>query len=397
VPFENETHYSTCVGDPEQFRRHVMTVFSKHPELFPLGFADGFTFHDCTRSRKLDLRLRRIKLTSTKTVFLVRPSLVMPYMAGRTDEVEKALYLRQWAVPFDALAYLYGRNPMYWYRACRSLGRHSIVGTTVKDAATLPSHLIVDEKHTTLEGTKVYVPTTAAAGVFLGVSVVEAAGTEDLTAGYGEFAEEARALAPGYAPETICADGWEPTRSAWLSLFPTVTIVLCFLHSILKVRDRCRRDARQRSLLLEKLWHVYEAATRCEFSQRLRRVREWAERALPGGGVREAVLKTCAKGERFAVAYAHPKAARTSNGVDRLMNYQDRVLYTMRYFHGTRASAKLMMRSAALIWNFHPYGARTRRRDRTRRSPFYDLNGVEYHKNWLHNLLIAGSLGGRPR
>ena len=49
----------------------------------------------------------------------------------------------------------------------------------------------------------------------------------------------------------------------------------------------------------------------------------------------------------------------------------------------------------ALQWNFHPYGARTRRDDPTRRSPFHDLNGFEYHPNWLHNLLIASSMGGR--
>ncbi len=38
-------------------------------------------------------------------------------------------------------------------------------------------------------------------------------------------------------------------------------------------------------------------------------------------------------------------------------------------------------------WNFHPYGVRSRRDDPSRRSPFHDLNGFEYHPNWLHNLL----------
>jgi hypothetical protein len=46
------------------------------------------------------------------------------------------------------------------------------------------------------------------------------------------------------------------------------------------------------------------------------------------------------------------------------------------------------------MWNYHPYGARSRRNDPTRRSPFHDLNGFEYHPNWLHNLLIASSMGG---
>jgi hypothetical protein len=48
----------------------------------------------------------------------------------------------------------------------------------------------------------------------------------------------------------------------------------------------------------------------------------------------------------------------------------------------------------ALLWNFHPYGKRTRAKDPDRRSPFKDLNGFEYHENWLRNLLIAGSMNG---
>ena len=36
------------------------------------------------------------------------------------------------AVLTDALAYVFGRNAMYWYRIYLSLGRASIVGTTIK-------------------------------------------------------------------------------------------------------------------------------------------------------------------------------------------------------------------------------------------------------------------------
>ena len=67
----------------------------------------------------------------------------------------------------------------------------------------------------------------------------------------------------------------------------------------------------------------------------------------------------------------------------------------MGSLHGTPDATRLAMRAMALEWNFHPYGARTRRNDPTRCSPFHDLNGFEYHPNWLHNLLIASSMGGR--
>ncbi|MCP5493246.1 MAG: hypothetical protein H7A23_16785 [Leptospiraceae bacterium] len=75
------------------------------------------------------------------------------------------------------------------------------------------------------------------------------------------------------------------------------------------------------------------------------------------------------------------------------MNYQDRILYGMKYFHRTIESAKLYSRAMALLWNFHPYSSRLKYKG-NRISPFADLNGFIYHENWLHNMLVASSLGG---
>lgn len=58
--------------------------------------------------------MRRIRLLETAEVYQLRPEFVMPYMVGRTDEVEKGLYLRRYGVPFDALAHLFGRDASYW-------------------------------------------------------------------------------------------------------------------------------------------------------------------------------------------------------------------------------------------------------------------------------------------
>ena len=60
---------------------------------------------------------------------------------------------------------------MYWYRLVRSLGRFSLVGTTVQAAERLPRHLVADEKHTTLvedKTRKVYLATTAGAAAARG-------------------------------------------------------------------------------------------------------------------------------------------------------------------------------------------------------------------------------------
>jgi hypothetical protein len=106
------------------------------------------------------------------------------------------------------------------------------------------------------------------------------------------------------------------------------------------------------------------------------------------------VLKRCRRRADFTPASDCPQAHRTSNAVDRLLNDQDRVLDAMRYCHATTASARLAVRAMALQGNFHPYGARLRRDQPSRVSPFHDLNGFQYHPNWLHNLLIASSMGG---
>ena len=229
----------------------------------------------------------------------------------------------------------------------------------------------------------------------LGATVTDAASADALEAAYGEFAEEAHALSPTSSPQTVCTDGWEGTPSAWKRLVPTVSVSLCFLHAVLKIAARCGRDRATRPLVLGRVWAVSPACTRAQFSQRLRRLREWATGGLPDGPRRQMVLPLCGKGPQFAHAYRFPGAHRTSNARDRLMHHQDRRLYAMRCFHCTPDAARLAMCAMALQWNCHPYGARTRRDDPTRRSPFHDLKGFEYHSNWLHHLLIAASMGGR--
>jgi hypothetical protein len=360
----------------------------------PARTAEGFVLHDQRWSLKQQLMLRRIELKATAGVFLVRPSFLMPSMVGRTEAVEKALSLRHWGVPFDALVSVFGRDAMDWYRAEMALGRPTIVGSTVKQPEQLPKHVLADEKHTWALGQEVSVATTVGGGCILGATVTEAASADALEAAYGELAQEARALSPTYSPKTVCTDGWEGTQSAWRSLFPTVCILLCFLHSVVKIAKRCGRDRKTRMLILDRVWAAYDSCTRAQCSQRLRRLRAWANARRPEGALRQRVLKLCTKGPQFARAYRFPGAHRTSNALDRLMNHQDRRLYARRSLHGTPEAARLAVRAMALQWNFHPYGSRTRRSAPTRRSPFHDLNGFEYHPNWLHNLLIASSMGG---
>lgn len=324
LPFHSEEHYRNCVQDLSLFRQHLAKVQAAHPELFPSVFTKGYTFHDCYSSRKLKIVVRRIKLKANKEVFTLRPSFVMPYFIASTDEVERALYLRQWGVPFEALAYVFGRDAMFWYRAWLCLGRTNLVGTSVKSAQAMPADLVADEKITWVCGREVAVATTAGGGCFLGVTVVDKDDTEGLLAGYGEFAKQAEEVFTGYQPRSVCTDGWKATREAWRKLFPHIRLVLCYLHSALKIAQRCRGELRCE--VLERVWQAYRAETKRAFSQRLRRLQQWATQQL-SGAVSEMVLKLCKRRKDFTVAYESPGAARTSNAVDRLLNRVDRLLY----------------------------------------------------------------------
>ena len=146
----------------------------------------------------------------------------MPYMTGFVKNIEKPLFLRKFAVPFWALSYCFGKNPMFWYRLEASIGRHSLLRTTIKSAEKLPQHLSADEKHTRLLGEKTYIATTAGSVCILGANVSESASGEDLQKAYSVFKEEAACVNPEYQSDTVNTDGWLPTQNAWKKLFPGI-------------------------------------------------------------------------------------------------------------------------------------------------------------------------------
>ena len=169
----DEQEYQVIVDSPEQFRQYIDEMREEHPEIFPTGIEKGYSLYGVIKSTKLGIKIRRIIVKATKQIYQVRPSFVMPYMIGKTEELEKPLYLRRFGVPYEALAYVFGKDPMYWYRAIAAFGRFSLLGTTVKDSLEMPDHLVADEKHSWLRGERVYLPTTAAKGCILGVDVVK--------------------------------------------------------------------------------------------------------------------------------------------------------------------------------------------------------------------------------
>jgi len=163
-------------------------------------------------SKKTGILTRRIIVNGVS--YTIRPSFVMPYHVAFSADVENALFLRKFNVPFWALSHMLGRDAMYWYRMEQSLGRNSIIGTTIKDPALLPEHIAADEKHSRLKGDKIYVATTVGENCILGASVSEDAGEKGLKKGYGIFKDEALDVNPNYQPKSVNTDGWKATINA---------------------------------------------------------------------------------------------------------------------------------------------------------------------------------------
>ena len=118
-------------------------------------------------------------------------------MVGPRDDVEGPLFLRTFGVPFWALARVFGRDPMYWYRLEVGLGRNSVVGTTVR-RAELPEHLLADEHHQTARRREGLHRHHRRRGLLPGGRAwPRTAGADDLTAAYGVFKAEARDVRAG--------------------------------------------------------------------------------------------------------------------------------------------------------------------------------------------------------
>jgi len=392
VPFSQEI-YCAHIQDAKSFRKCIDKCVQSFPELFPPEISKGYRMKDIYYSKKQAIPIRRIDIGGISHT--IRPSFIMPYMTGVMSEIEKALFLRKFNVPFWALSHVFGKNPMYWYRIEQALGRNSIVGTTVRNPLDIPEDLGADEKHTWILGKKAYIATTVGNGCILGTSIARDAGEVALTKGYGVFKDEATCLNPGYTPKTANIDGWQATRKAWTGLFQSVIIICCFLHVFIKIRDRSKK--KYKAIFLDvatSFWECYRAATKSSFSQRVRRLNEWCKKSEVPDVILQPIEKLRQNIGDYNVAYHHPAAHRTSNMLDRLMQRIDRHLFSTQYFHGSMAAAELSIRGWALIHNFAPWNPTTVKKHHGYRSPAERLNRFCYSESWLENLLISASLGG---
>lgn len=178
IVFEiKEDDYEKFLTDNDYARTITDKDVIEHPELFPEEIKDGYSLNGISReSEKCGYKMRKIK--TKKGQYQIRPSFLLPYGRGLTDVASKGLLLAKYNVPFHVIAQVLGNTAKYWYQLYLSIGRNSIVGTTIKDPEKLPEHLLADEEHTRVKGKKKYIATTVGSGCILGSEVTESASEE---------------------------------------------------------------------------------------------------------------------------------------------------------------------------------------------------------------------------
>ena len=122
----------------DKTRELLDRLMAEHTELFPACLRKGYALHGFARtSQKLEgIRLRKIRPAGGGQAYHLRPSFVMSYMTGTTDEVEHPLLLASYGVPNWVLTRIYGGG--LGKDGNRVPGTHGVVSRVVWVAGVAP-------------------------------------------------------------------------------------------------------------------------------------------------------------------------------------------------------------------------------------------------------------------
>lgn len=413
IPVTLDT-YLEAIEDNEAFRSLLAGCYAKHPECFPPAFENSFGFKDFKESSKMNIRIRRIRVGfgSEEHFYRVVPANIMPYMTGRTEDVEKPLFLRKFNVPYWALEYTFGRSACYYWRLERRMGMASIAGSltgridvesddtgeVTRCECSLPEDLACDEKHAKYLGKKAYVAVSAGGGCVLGAELTEGADKASLVEGYGVLRKEIEAAAAGHEIKSVNTDGYTSTTAAIPEVWgKTIVLITCILHLYIAIRDGCKKKYREQfEEVADDFWNCYEAPTKGGFAQRWRAFMKKCQsksEELPERIIGKLSRANERKLANYKAWYDRPEGHRTSSAVDRVMGSLDRRLFAMRHLRGHFVNSRLLLRAWAHLHNFAPWNPHTMKQ-KNAQCPAEHLTKKRYRDNWLENFRVASSSAG---
>ena len=401
IPVDRET-YDAAIDDNDAFRALLNQCYAEHPECFPPGFDGDFGFKDVRLSKKMEMRIRRIRVGSgtQELYYRVVPASIMPYMTGCVEDVQMPLFLRKFNVPYWALAQIYGRDACYYWRLEKRMGMTSIAGAlagkvTQESGCVLPEDIACDEKHAKYMKEKAYVAVSAGGGCVLGAELIEKADKEALVKGYGVLKGEIDRAAPGHKIKSVNTDGYTSTVAAIPEVWgKSVVMITCILHLFIGIRDGCKRKYREQfEVIASDFWYCYEAGTKrgfalrwSAFMKRCLAFGDWLPERMIGKLIRADENKLAS----YKAWYDRPEGHRVSTEVDRVMGSLDRKLFAMRHLRGHFVNSRMLIRAWAQIHNFAPWNPHTARKKKAQ-CPAEHLMKKRYSDNWLENFRLASS------
>jgi hypothetical protein len=90
----SESEYDRFLSNRSYAKARLDELYDDFPGLFPEAFPWGYALYGFTEpSIKQEICCRRIRLEQGQAVFTIAPAFVMPYMTGRTQKIDNALFL----------------------------------------------------------------------------------------------------------------------------------------------------------------------------------------------------------------------------------------------------------------------------------------------------------------
>jgi len=347
----SELKYLETVKDPIYFRQWLDGLDEKYKLLFDADLSKSYQLHDIRYSKKMDLPYRRINLLGQ--IYAIQPSFIMPYWSGKVEDCREGIMLYLRGTSLDSITACFGDTQSKWLDRVNHFGRFSIVGTTVKNPALLSQSLTADEKITFLNGKEIYACMTVGDNCILGADLSLTENEQGLKESYGTFKQEALNISPNYQPTSVNTDGWSATRKAWKGLFNEIVLILCFLHSYIKIRSISKKEP-LKSELFNQVWDAYKADNKTDFIHKIIQIDQWAKKNINSLTVLAQVEKMKNNVQLFATSF-DCEGKRTSNMVDRAIKPIDKFLSNAQYFHGNLSSAQLTIRALAIGYNFLPF------------------------------------------
>jgi hypothetical protein len=350
-----ELLYSETIESAYLFRHWIDGLDEKYKLLFDRDLSQGYQLHDIRYSRKMSLSYRRISIG--KEIYTIHPIFVMPYWSGKVVDCRDGIMLYLRGTSLDSIVTCFGENQQKWLDRVNHLGRFSIVGTTVKSPDLLAESLTADEKITFLNGKEIYACVTVGEDCILGADLSLTEDEDGLKESYDIFKQESLNISPTYQPKSVNTDGWAATRKAWKGLFNEVILILCFLHSYIKIRSISKKEPLKNELF-NQVWEAYNTENKTDFISKIAQIDDWAKKNINSLTVLAQVEKMKNNAHLFATSF-DCEGKRTSNMVDRAIKPMDKFLSNAQYFHGNLSSAQLTIRAFAIGYNFLPFCQRT--------------------------------------